>query len=93
MVNYRSPKSDSSSERAYYSDDDKMAEQTLPGSEMLLPQTNPTDTTAWLHHLLQAKLEIDADAIGEGKAQVWYCFSRLDGKAAARVYQHDGICF
>ncbi|KAK9235506.1 hypothetical protein V1525DRAFT_421279 [Lipomyces kononenkoae] len=35
---------------------------------------------------LRAKLEIDADASGAGKAQVWFCFSRLDGKAAARRY-------
>ncbi|KAK9323108.1 hypothetical protein V1517DRAFT_373280 [Lipomyces orientalis] len=35
---------------------------------------------------LQAKLEIDAAAIGAGRDHVWYCFSRLDGKAAARIY-------
>ncbi|KAK9364578.1 hypothetical protein V1509DRAFT_667903 [Lipomyces kononenkoae] len=35
---------------------------------------------------LQAKLEIDAAAIGTGRDHVWYGFSRLDGKAAARLY-------
>ncbi|KAK9320396.1 hypothetical protein V1517DRAFT_210360 [Lipomyces orientalis] len=35
---------------------------------------------------LQAKLEIDTAAIGTGRDHVWYGFSRLDGKAAARVY-------
>ncbi|KAK9238478.1 hypothetical protein V1525DRAFT_387548 [Lipomyces kononenkoae] len=34
----------------------------------------------------QAKLEIDAAAIGSGKDHVWYCFNRLDGKAATRIY-------
>ncbi|KAK9321553.1 hypothetical protein V1517DRAFT_362787 [Lipomyces orientalis] len=29
---------------------------------------------------LQAKLEIDAAAIGAGRDHVWYCFNRLDGK-------------
>ncbi|KAK9364306.1 hypothetical protein V1509DRAFT_185678, partial [Lipomyces kononenkoae] len=35
---------------------------------------------------LQAKLEIDADAIGTGKDHVWYSFGRLEGKAAARIF-------
>ncbi|KAK9233708.1 hypothetical protein V1525DRAFT_157001 [Lipomyces kononenkoae] len=35
---------------------------------------------------LQAKLEIDADAIGFEKDHVWYGFSRLEGKSAARIF-------
>jgi hypothetical protein len=35
---------------------------------------------------LHAKLEIDRASIGEAKEQLWYGFSRLEGKAAARIY-------
>lgn len=35
---------------------------------------------------LQAKLEIDAIAIGEEKDRIWYGFSRLEGRAAARIF-------
>jgi hypothetical protein len=35
---------------------------------------------------LHAKLEIDRPSIGEAKEQLWYGFSRLEGKAAARIY-------
>jgi hypothetical protein len=35
---------------------------------------------------LEAKLEIDTLAIGEEKDRVWYGFSRLEGKAAARIF-------
>lgn len=36
--------------------------------------------------LLQAKLEIDATAIGNEKEMVWYSFGRLSGDAARRIY-------
>jgi hypothetical protein len=35
---------------------------------------------------LEAKLETDAASIGEGKDLLWYGFSRLEGKAAARIF-------
>lgn len=36
--------------------------------------------------LLEAKLEIDGQAIGTEKERVWYAFGRLTGKAAGRIY-------
>lgn len=36
--------------------------------------------------LLEAKLEIDSQAIGLEKERVWYAFGRLTGKAAGRIY-------
>lgn len=36
--------------------------------------------------LLEAKLEIDKEAIGTERECVWYAFGRLSGKAAGRIY-------
>ena len=35
---------------------------------------------------LEAKLQVDAASIGETTEQIWYSFSRLSGKAAARIH-------
>ena len=35
---------------------------------------------------LEAKVEIDADAIGTERDRVWFAFNRLTGSAAARIY-------
>ncbi|KAK9368506.1 hypothetical protein V1509DRAFT_646651 [Lipomyces kononenkoae] len=152
MVNYRSPTSDTSSEPAYYSDNDVMADNTenpqsattqADGTPAWLQQflqgqqeghrldqvtsllslhpnepPNPAGQTTSIDSLtnvttkrpraklpdpekftgsdlslfpqflgkLQAKLEIDADAIGVEKDHVWYCFGRLEGSSAARIF-------
>jgi hypothetical protein len=36
--------------------------------------------------LMEAKLEIDAQAIGSERERIWYAFGRLTGKAAGRIF-------
>ena len=35
---------------------------------------------------MTAKLEIDREAIGDEKIQVWYAFSGLTGEAKSRIF-------
>jgi hypothetical protein len=63
---------------------DKRPRPKLPDPERF----NGDDTSLYpqFEGKLRAKLTIDAAAIGSEKDRIWYGFSRLEGKAGARIY-------
>jgi hypothetical protein len=78
------PNESSAASTARFEADQKKPRHSLPSLEPFTNQDN--SQYPQFRSLLEAKLRIDAKAIGSEEERVWYGFGCLSGKAAGRIH-------